>query len=90
MQALAKVIEKLSTITPQSVLDAFTNATGIDLYGIIPNWTPGKSAGITGFPRISNTAVYYTVLQGDLLPHPVDGKAYEFLQLVPALKNLNG
>ena len=90
MQALAKVTEKLSTITPQSVLDAFTNATGIDLYGIIPNWTPGKSAGITGFPRISNTAVYYTVLQGDLLPHPVDGKAYEFLQLVPALKNLNG
>jgi hypothetical protein len=90
MQSLAKVAEKLSAVTAQSVLDGFTSATDIDLYGIVPNWTPGKSAGISGFPRISNTAVYYTVLQSDLLPHPVDGKAYDVLELAPALKNLNG
>jgi ABC-type branched-subunit amino acid transport system substrate-binding protein len=85
MQALAKVAAKQPAIDNKSVLTGFQTATDIDLWGVIPPWTPNKSAGIKGYPRISNSAVYFTVLHDDLLPYAVVGTARNALQLDPKL-----
>jgi ABC-type branched-subunit amino acid transport system substrate-binding protein len=85
LQALAKVAAPLPSITNKTVLAAFKTATNIDLWGVIPLWTPNKSLGIKGYSRISNSGVYFTTLHSDLLPYAVDQKAYDVLQLDPAL-----
>jgi hypothetical protein len=85
MQALAKVLKNLPTVTAKSVLDAFKSAKNIDLWGMIPVWTPNASVGIPGYSRISNPYVYMTELHSDLLPYVTDATPHNILKLDPKL-----
>ena len=88
MEAFAKVAARLDKITAQTVLDGFKRAKNIDLWGIIPSWTPNSSAGIKGYPRISNLYVYMTELHSDLLPHAVSPTPHNVLTLAPKLAGI--
>jgi branched-chain amino acid transport system substrate-binding protein len=85
MEALAKVLKTLPTVTAKSVLNGFDSAKNINLWGMIPNWTPDASAGIPGYPRISNPYVYLTELHSDLLPYITSTTPYNILKLDPKL-----
>jgi hypothetical protein len=85
MQAFAKVAATLDTVTAQTVLDGFVKAKDINLWGMIPPWTPNSSVGIKGYPRISNPYVYLTQLNSDLLPNAASTTPHNVLTLDPAL-----
>jgi branched-chain amino acid transport system substrate-binding protein len=88
MQAFAKVAATLDKVTAQTVLDGFTKAKDINLWGMIPPWTPNSSAGIKGYPRISNPYVYLTQLNSDLLPYAASTTPHDVLTLAPQLGTL--
>jgi ABC-type branched-subunit amino acid transport system substrate-binding protein len=50
-------------VTPTSLTAAFTGATNIDLFGILPAWTPSAQGTVPGFERASNAEVFFLRLQ---------------------------
>ena len=85
MQAFADVVKTLPTVTAATVLAGFQQAKNIPLWGIIPNWTPNKSAGIPGFPRISNPYLYLTIMHSDLNTYALSPTPYNMLTVDPKL-----
>ena len=85
MEAFAKVAATLPSVTAQTVLAGFQKAKDISLWNIIPPWTPNSSAGINGYPRISNPYVYLTQLHSDLLPYATSLTPRNVLTLDPQL-----
>ncbi|SNQ49433.1 putative Amino acid/amide ABC transporter substrate-binding protein, HAAT family [Frankia canadensis] len=55
-QVAAKVTGKL---TATSMNDFFGTATNIDLFGILPTWTPSAKGTVKGFERLSNAQVFF-------------------------------
>jgi branched-chain amino acid transport system substrate-binding protein len=82
-EALKQVTADAQTIDRASLVSAMNAAKNIDLYGIIPSWTP-TAAGPAGFSRISNPFEYISEW---------NGKKYVLVQkkpfdLTPALANV--
>jgi hypothetical protein len=50
-------------VTPTSLTAAFTGATNVDLFGILPRWTPSARGSVPGFERASNAEVFFLRLQ---------------------------
>ncbi|WP_165818466.1 ABC transporter substrate-binding protein [Frankia canadensis] len=46
-------------ITSTSLNDALKTAKDIDLYGILPKWTPSAKGHVPGFDRVSNARVFF-------------------------------
>jgi ABC-type branched-subunit amino acid transport system substrate-binding protein len=88
MEAFAKVAAGLPTITNQTVLQAFETAQNINLWNVVPAWTPNKSAGIAGYPRISSPYVYFVKLHSNLLPYLQNSTPQNVVKLVPGLAKL--
>jgi ABC-type branched-subunit amino acid transport system substrate-binding protein len=85
VEAIAKVADKLPTITAATVLQGFKTAKDIPLWNIIPDWTPNKSVGIPGYSRISSPYIYVNKLNSDLIPILTDPTPYDMTKLVPAI-----
>lgn len=85
MEAFAKVAATLPSVTAATVLDGFQKAKDINLWNVIPPWTPNSSAGIKGYPRISNPYVYLSELHSDLLPYAASLTPQNVLTLDPQL-----
>ncbi len=67
VHAVAQVAKGVTgEITPSSLLAAFGTAKDVDLFGILPAWTPSAKGSVAGFERASNARVFFLRL--------VDGK----------------
>src|SRR5262249_40899101 len=68
VQAFAKVAAGLKDVTPAAFLQAFKNTQNLDLWNLIPNWTPNANVsnghGALGpYPRASSDPyVFFTIM----------------------------
>jgi branched-chain amino acid transport system substrate-binding protein len=83
MHAFAVIAQSQKAITAESIYNGFKAAKNIDMYGMMPPWTPNASVGIPGYPRISQKYVYLTELHSDLLPYATGAKPYDITKLNP-------
>jgi ABC-type branched-subunit amino acid transport system substrate-binding protein len=62
-------------VTSSSLNTALEGAKNINLYGILPNWTPAARGTIPGFERVSNASVFFLkVANGTFVANaPVQG-----------------
>jgi hypothetical protein len=46
-------------------MDALNSSAGVDVQGLLTNWSPGKSGPIESYPRVANTSMFFWEVKDD-------------------------